>query len=172
MAERKIVTYGTPVLRDPSEKIETIDQEVKDLVSEMSGTLRKAKGLGLSAVQIGVLKRVFIVDLSAVDITETLRVFINPEILEISGEQVEMEEGCLSFPGLYRKITRAEKVRVKAMDLDGKEFVISASGWAARAIQHEYDHLEGTLFIDRMSPMTRTLLKGRLKKMARETSAA
>lgn len=171
MAERRIVTYGDRILRETSEKVEEINQEVKDLVSQLTDTLRKAKGLGLSAVQIGVLKRVFIVDLSAVDLTETLRVFINPEIVETSGE-VEMEEGCLSFPGIYQKIVRPAEVKVKAMDLDGKEFVLTTGGLAARAVQHEFDHLEGKLFIDRMSPITRTLLKGRLKRLVKETQAA
>ncbi|HOP06000.1 MAG TPA: peptide deformylase [candidate division Zixibacteria bacterium] len=164
MAERRIVTYGEPVLREVSEPIEKIDQEIKDLVSNMSDTLKKAKGLGLSAVQIGVLKRLFIVDLSAVDITETLRVFINPEIIATEGEQ-EMEEGCLSFPGIYQRLTRPGKVKVRATDLDGNEFELEATGLAARAVLHEYDHLQGVLFIDHMSPLTRTLLKGRLRKI-------
>jgi len=164
VAERRIVTYGEPVLREVSEPIEKIDQEIKDLVSNMSDTLKKAKGLGLSAVQIGVLKRLFIVDLSAVDITETLRVFINPEIIATEGEQ-EMEEGCLSFPGIYQRLTRPGKVKVRATDLDGNEFELEATGLAARAVLHEYDHLQGVLFIDHMSPLTRTLLKGRLRKI-------
>ena len=164
MAERRIVTYGDPVLREVSEPIEKIDQEIKDLVSDMADTLEKAKGLGLSAVQIGVLKRLFIVDLSAVDITETLRVFINPEIIATEGEQ-EMEEGCLSFPGIYQKLDRPAKVKVRATDLDGNEFELEAKGLAARAVLHEYDHLQGVLFIDHMSPLTRTLLKGRLRKL-------
>ena len=171
MAERRIVTYGGPVLRETSEPVDEVNQEVKDLVSDLTDALKKARGLGLSAVQIGVLKRVFIVDLTAVDLTETLRVFINPEIVETSGE-VEMEEGCLSFPGIYQKIVRPSHVKVKATDLDGNEFEIVASGLAARAVLHEYDHLEGKLFTERMSPITRTLLKGRLRKLARDSRAA
>ena len=171
MAERRIVTYGDPVLRETSEPVDEINQEVKDLVSDLTDALKKARGLGLSAVQIGVLKCVFIVDLTAVDLTETLRVFINPEIVETSGE-VEMEEGCLSFPGIYQKIVRPSHVRMRATSLDGNEFEIAASGLAARAVLHEYDHLEGKLFIDRMSSITRTLLKGRLRKLARDSRAA
>lgn len=171
MSERRIVIYGEAVLREVSEAVDEINRQVKDLVSDMVDTLKKAKGLGLSAVQIGVLKRVFIVDLSVVDLTETLRVFINPEILETSGE-AEMEEGCLSFPGIYQKIVRPAVVKVKATDLEGREFVLEATGMAARAILHEYDHLEGTLYIDRMTPLTRTLLKGRLKKLAKSSCAA
>ena len=171
MSERRIVIYGEAVLREVSEAVDEINRQVKDLVSDMVDTLKKAKGLGLSAVQIGVLKRVFIVDLTAVDLTETLRVFINPEILETSGE-AEMEEGCLSFPGIYQKIVRPAVVKVKATDLEGREFVLEAKGMAARAILHEYDHLEGTLYIDRMTPLTRTLLKGRLRKLAKSSCAA
>lgn len=171
MSERRIVIYGEAVLREVSEAVDEINRQVKDLVSDMVDTLKKAKGLGLSAVQIGVLKRVFIVDLTAVDLTETLRVFINPEILETSGE-AEMEEGCLSFPGIYQKIVRPAVVKVKATDLEGREFVLEAKGMAARAILHEYDHLEGKLYIERMTPLTRTLLKGRLKKLAKSSCAA
>lgn len=164
MAERPIVIYGDPVLREISKVIEEITPEIKNLVSDMKDTLKKAQGLGLAAVQVGVPVRLFIVDLSLIDLTETLRVFINPEILETAGE-VEIEEGCLSFPGLYQKVVRNEKVRIKALDQDGNEFTIDADGMKARAILHEYDHLEGKLFIDRMSPMTRTLLRGRLRKL-------
>ncbi len=121
----------------------------------------------MAANQIGEAKRVFIVDLSAIDINESLRVFINPEIMEASGDPIEMEEGCLSFPDLYLKVTRPSKVRVRAYDLDGQRFELAAEGMAARAILHEYDHLEGKLFIDRVSPLTRTLIKGRLKKLAK-----
>ncbi len=171
MSERRIVIYGEAVLREVSEAVDEINQQVKDLVSDMVDTLKKAKGLGLSAVQIGVLKRVFVIDLAVVDLTETLRVFINPEILEKSGE-AEMEEGCLSFPGIYQKIVRPAVVKVKATDLEGHEFVLEAKGMAARAILHECDHLEGKLYIDRMTPLTRTLLKGRLRKLAKSSCAA
>ncbi len=171
MSERRIVIYGEAVLREVSEAVDEINQQVKDLVSNMVDTLKKAKGLGLSAVQIGVLKRVFVVDLTAVDLTETLRVFVNPEILETSGE-AEMEEGCLSFPGIYQKIVRPAVVKVKATDLEGREFLLEAKGMAARAILHEYDHLEGKLYIDRMTPLTRTLLKGRLRKLAKSSCVA
>ena len=166
MAERRIVTYGDPVLREVCEPVEEINQEIKDLVSSMTDTLKEANGLGLAAPQVGVAKRLFIVDLSAVDINATLKVFINPEILESSGE-VEMEEGCLSFPGMYQKIRRASHVKVRATNLDGKVFEMEATGIAARAVLHEYDHLEGVLFIDHFSPMAKALVKGRLRKMAK-----
>ena len=165
MAERPIVIFGDPVLREISKPVDRVDQQVKDLVSEMTGTLRKARGLGLAAVQIGVPKRIFLVDLSVVNVKEPLLVFINPEIIASSGE-AEMEEGCLSFPDLYQKITRPAMVTIRALDADGQSFEMSADGLAARAILHEYDHLEGKLFIDYLSPLTRQLLKGRLKKLS------
>lgn len=164
MAERPIVIYGDPVLREKSRPVESIDDEIQQLVVDMTDTLKKAQGLGLAAVQIGEAKRIFILDLSAVDITESLRVFINPEILESSGE-AEMEEGCLSFPGIYQKIERPARVKVRAMDIEGNQFELDLDGLAARAVLHEYDHLEGKLFIDYLSPMSRALLKGRLRKL-------
>jgi len=147
------------------EQVEEINQEVKDLVSDMTDTLKKAKGLGLAASQVGSAKRLFIVDLSAIDIDASLMVFINPEILETDGA-VEMEEGCLSFPDMYFKITRPERVKVRAYDLDGNLFEMEADGMAARAILHEYDHTTGKLFIDHLTPLTRTMIRGRLKKLA------
>jgi peptide deformylase len=165
VAERPIVLYGDPVLREKAEPVDEINQEIKELVSDLSDALKKAKGLGLAASQVGVAKRLFIIDLSAVDINESLRVFVNPEIVESSGE-IEMEEGCLSFPELYLKITRPERVTVRATDLDGNQFEMTAEGMVARAILHEYDHSQGTLYIDLLSPLARTMIKGRLRKLA------
>lgn len=165
MATRDIVIYGDPVLREVAQPVEEIDQAIKNLVSDMVDTVKEAQGLGLAAPQVGVSKRIFVVDLSAVDITEKLHVFINPEILETLDE-VEMEEGCLSFPGIYQKIVRPARVKVRATDIDGHRFEMAAEGLAARAILHEYDHLEGKLFIDYISPIAKTLLKGRLKKLS------
>lgn len=166
MAERQIVKYGDPVLREVSKRVEKIDQGTKDLVSDMIDTLKAASGLGLAAVQIGVLLRVFIIDLAAIDPTASLKVYINPEILKTSQEEVEMEEGCLSFPGIYQKISRPESVRLQATGLDGKVFEETLDDLAARAVLHEYDHIEGKLFIDYLSPIAKTLLSGKLKKLA------
>lgn len=165
MAERSIVIYGDQVLRETCDPVEEINQDIKDLVSNLIDTLRRAQGLGLAAPQIGVTKRVFIVDISTIDITKKLTVFINPKIIETSEEEAEFEEGCLSFPGLYQKIDRPAKVRVRAMDIDGNQFELEADGITARAILHEYDHLNGVLFIDHMTALTRTMLAGRLKKL-------
>ena len=165
MAERPIVIYGDPVLREVTQPVGEIDREVKDLVSDMVDTLKSARGLGLAASQVGAAKRLFIVDLTAIDVNGSLKVFINPEIVETEGE-IEMEEGCLSFPDMYLKITRPERVKVRATDLDGNRFEMSADGVSARAILHEYDHTQGKLFVDYLSPLARTLIRGRLRKLA------
>jgi len=166
VAEQRIVLYGDPVLREKAAPVDDIDQEVKDLVSNMVDTLKMNHGLGLAAPQVGVLKRVFIVDLSSVDLNETVRVFINPEILTTSKEKVELEEGCLSFPGIYQSIVRPAGVRVRATGLDGQQFELGLGGLTARAVLHENDHLNGVLFIDHISPFARTLLRGKLKRLA------
>lgn len=166
MAVKPIVKYGDPVLRNVSKPVETITSTVKDLVADLKATLKKAKGLGLSAVQVGVPLRVFIVDISAIDITAETKVYINPEIIETSGN-CEFEEGCLSFPGIYQTLARPERVKIKALDENGKEFVQEADGIIARAILHENDHLDGVLFIDLFSPLTRTLVDRKLKRLAK-----
>ncbi len=172
MAIRPIVWYGDPVLREKSAPIETIDQSVRDLVTDMIDTLRDAEGIGLAANQVGVAQRLFIIDLAKIDpVHGDLVVFINPEIHTTDGA-CELEEGCLSFPDIYQKITRAESVRVTALDLDGNEFTVETDGMYARAILHEYDHIEGVLFIDHISPFQRTLLRGRLKRLQQQSVSA
>jgi peptide deformylase len=166
MAIRPIVTYGDPVLRDISKPADKITAEVKDLVADLKASLKQANGLGLSAVQIGVPLRVFIVDLSAIDLTAEAKVFINPEIIETSGS-AEFEEGCLSFPGIYQRLIRPERIKVKALDENGQEFVMEAEGLADRAIQHENDHLDGVLFIDHFSSLSRALVDRKLKRLAK-----
>jgi peptide deformylase len=163
--------YGDPVLREKCEEVTEINREVKDLVADMIATLKSANGLGLAAPQVGVPLRIFIIDLSSIDLTESVKVFINPRIEATSGE-VSMEEGCLSFPGIYQTITRPEKVKVKATGLDGKEFTLEAAGMLARAIQHENDHLDGVLFIDYFSSLSRTLIKGKLNKLKKMAAAS
>lgn len=166
MAIRPVVKYGNPILLEVSKPVGKITAEVKDLVADLKATLSEANGLGLAAVQIGVLLRVFAVDLSAVDITASVGVFINPEILESSGE-IEYEEGCLSFPGIYQRLTRPEKVKIRALDEDGNEFEMEAEGLAARAILHEYDHLQGIVFIDHISSLSKALIERKLKRLAK-----
>lgn len=166
MAIRPIVKYGSAVLREMARPVGEITPEIKDLVADMVATLKAASGLGLAAPQVGVSLRIFIVDLSAIDITADPRVFINPEILETSGA-ADYEEGCLSFPGIYQLLSRPDHVRVRARGLDGKEFVEEADGIFARTILHEYDHLDGVLFIDHFSTVSRALVDRKLKKLAK-----
>ncbi|MDD4050371.1 MAG: peptide deformylase [candidate division Zixibacteria bacterium] len=166
MAIRPIVKYGSAVLREISRPVGDITPEIKDLVADMVATLKAASGLGLAAVQVGVSLRIFIVDLSALEITAEPKVFINPEIVETSGA-TEYEEGCLSFPGIYQLLTRPDHVRVRALGLDGKEFVVETDGIYARTILHEYDHLDGVMFIDHFSTVSRALVDRKLKKLAK-----
>ena len=166
MAARPIVKYGDPVLREVSKPVEVLTTEVKNLVADLMATLKKANGLGLSAVQIGVPLRIFVVDLSAIDIVAVTKVYINPEIVDTAG-QCEYEEGCLSFPGIYQRLNRPSWAKIKALDEDGKEFVQVADGIAARAILHENDHLDGVLFIDHFSPLSLALVDRKLKRLTK-----
>lgn len=132
------------ILRKKCRAVEDINDRIKILVKDMLDTMYENNGVGLAAPQVGILKRVFVVDVMD---GKGAKVFINPEILEKSGEQID-EEGCLSLPGRHKAVNRANKIKIKALDIDGNEFVLEAEELLARAIQHEYDHLEGVLFID------------------------
>ncbi|MCH9031302.1 MAG: peptide deformylase [candidate division Zixibacteria bacterium] len=169
MATKPIVLYGDPVLREKSEPIEKIDSEIKNLVADMIATLRKAEGLGLAANQVGVAKRVFIIETSMIDGSDEMLVCINPEITETSGE-VEYEEGCLSFPGIFERVTRPAEAVLRATDLDGIKFERRADGLFARALLHELDHLNGKLFIDHLSSLSRQLISKKLKKLRSEAA--
>jgi peptide deformylase len=164
MAVLPIRIYGDPVLRQKAEKVSQVDSAVIRLVQDMFDTLRQASGLGLAANQVGSLKRVFIIDLSKVIPSSKPVVFINPVMLKSEGEQVG-EEGCLSIPGIYEDVPRFKQVTFSAQDLSGKEFTLEAMDLLARVMQHELDHLNGTLFIDRLSEVVRTNLASRLKQL-------
>ncbi len=129
----------------------------------MAETMYDAPGCGLAANQVGVGLRIFVIDTAAEDEPSDLKVFINPEILELDGVQI-WEEGCLSFPGATEEIKRAERVKVKALDRDGKEFTLEADGLLAVAIQHETDHLDGTLMIDRMGVLQKRIVHRKMQK--------
>lgn len=146
MAEREVVKYPDPALRERAKNVSKADPSVKKLVEDMAATMRETSGLGLAANQVGVLQRVFVYDDGA-----GLGVLINPKIVSAMGEQLGIE-GCLSVPGLQGEVRRAEEVVVKGTDLNGKTVKIKAQGLLARVFQHEMDHLDGTLFIDRAEP--------------------
>jgi peptide deformylase len=144
--------------------VKTITPELRELIADMFVTLRRVKGVGLSAPQVGVTERFFILDLEAVELAHDKIVMINPEIVSTSGEQCG-EEGCLSFPGLFLEVTRPNEVVCRYTDIDGKQQVVRAEGLFARAILHETDHLNGVLFIDHIDPAEREMLSGKLKKL-------
>ena len=163
MALRPIVLYPDPVLLTPTDRVERIDDEISSLVCDMIETMHAAPGIGLAANQVGVGRRVCVVDLSVGEKDEDLHVFINPRIVEVSGSEVA-EEGCLSFPDVHLDIERPLLATVEAEGLDGKTFRISARGLLARVMQHEIEHLEGRVFLQNLSPLKRELRKRQIKK--------
>jgi peptide deformylase len=157
----EILKFPDPRLRVKCEQVTKFDEELKKIVDDMAETMYNAPGVGLAAPQVGIHKRIFIIDISK-EKTD-LKIFINPTILKMEGEICD-EEGCLSIPGEYANVTRAEKVEASAQDLDGNEFLIKAEGLLARAIQHEFDHLNGILFLDRLPSFKKESIKKHIKR--------
>ncbi len=147
MALRNIVKYGDPVLRKKSRVVEKFDGKLSDLIDDMVETMRNADGVGLAAVQVGILKRVVIVDIG-----EGLIELVNPEIIEVSDEKQITPEGCLSLPGQSGNTVRPMTVKVKAQDRNGKWYIHKGTGLKAKAFCHEIDHLDGVLYIDKVIP--------------------
>ena len=148
-AHKEIVKYGTPVLRQVAQSVKRITKETQDLIRRMERVMRDAKGLGLAAPQIGVSERVIVYDTG-----EGIQVLINPQIISMRGEQLDPPEGCLSIPGLQGQVKRAMEIKVKGYDAKNKIIVKKMNELEARVIQHEIDHLDGVLFIDRVDPDT------------------
>ncbi len=168
MAIRPIRTYPDPVLRTKTGRVEKIDGSLDRLIQDMIETMHAAPGVGLAANQVGVPLQLAVIDLSTRENAEQrhpLFVIINPEIVSSEGSVVE-EEGCLSIPDYSEKVKRAAKVKVRAQDRTGKPFEIEAEGLLAKALQHEIDHLNGLLFVDRLSPLKKNIFKRRFKKAA------
>ena len=163
----KIVKYPEPVLSQPGEPVTEFDAELKKLADDMFETMYAAQGIGLAAPQVAVSKRVTVIDLTGGKDPEQKIVLVNPEVIFREGKQYE-EEGCLSFPEIREKVQRAAQVKVRAQDLQGKWFELDGEELLARAFQHEIDHLDGTLFIFRMSALKRDLVLRRIRKMQRE----
>ena len=162
-----IYTYGNPVLRKVAEPIAADYPALNILIANMYETMYKAEGVGLAAPQIGLAIRLLVIDLAVFkkdnpEIGAFNVVMINPTILELSEEEVSGEEGCLSIPGIHENVIRAEKIKIQYFDSDFKEHVEEFEGYKARVVQHEYDHLEGNLFTDKVTPIRRQLLKSRL----------
>jgi peptide deformylase len=166
MPIRPIVKYGHPVLHAPSEPVADIDAEIRKLVDDMIETMYAAPGIGLAAPQIAVPLRVIVIDLSVGEDPERVIRLVNPEIVEQTGEQ-KHEEGCLSAPGYDGTPVRPAEVRVRGLDLEGEPREYTGTGLLARAFCHEIDHIDGTLFVDRLSPLKRDLLRRKLRKRAR-----
>ncbi len=161
---REIVKYPEPILQRPTEKVTEFDEELRTLAADMFESMYKAIGIGLAAPQVGVGKRITVIDLSNQKDPKDKIVLVNPEILHKEGKQVE-EEGCLSLPEIRDKVSRAAKVRVKAQDLEGKWFEMEGEELLARALQHEIDHLDGVLFPWRVSALKRDLILRKIRKM-------
>ena len=164
MARLLILEYPDPRLRRIAAPVGTVGPEVQKLVRDMAETMYAAPGIGLAATQVDVHKRVIVIDIS--ETRDQLHVFIDPEIIASEG-QAECEEGCLSVPGYYERVTRAAKVTVRAKDEKGEPFELTAEGTLAVCIQHEMDHLLGKVFVDYLSPLKRARLAARLRKKQR-----
>ena len=162
----KIVKYPEPVLSQPGEPVTEFDNELRKFVADMFETMYAAQGIGLAAPQVGVAKRVTVIDLSMGKDPKQKLVLINPEITFSEGRQYE-EEGCLSFPDIREKVVRAFKVKIRAQDENGKWFEMEGGELLSRAFQHEIDHLDGMLFIFRMSALKRDLNLRKIRKMQR-----
>ncbi len=163
----EIKKFGCPTLKQPASEIETIDDDVETLVDRMFATMYAAEGIGLAAPQVGVSQRVVVLDVRPSDPTREAMALINPTIVEASGEIVG-EEGCLSIPGVAGDVKRASDIRVEATDPDGSPMVVTATGIEARVLQHEIDHLDGVLVVERFSAIRCNLLRSQLRKIRKE----
>jgi peptide deformylase len=166
----KITPYGAPLLRKQSLLIEQVDDEIKQLIVDMTETMHAANGVGLAAPQVGVSKMLMIINWSLIeddenssDMRQDILAYINPQIIESNGAIVETEEGCLSLPEVWGNVMRPDEIRIKYLNQNGDEIEEELHGFHARVFQHEIDHLYGILFIDRMSPKDRAQVKDSLQ---------
>ena len=166
MALLTVLHYPDPRLHTVARPVEVVDQRIKTLVADMAETMYAAPGIGLAATQVDVHEQVVVIDLS--ESKDDLLVLINPRITERTGETT-YEEGCLSVPGIFETVSRAEHITVEALDLDGKPFRLSADGLLAICIQHELDHLAGKVFVEYLSTLKQDRIKTKLKKRERRT---
>jgi peptide deformylase len=163
MAILEILKYPHTLLKKRSEEVDRMDGEVKKLVRDMTDTMYDANGIGLAACQVGVPQRVIVLDVSPIDPQQTLFGMINPEVISAEGE-VDHEEGCLSVPDCLERVKRKEKICVRGISPDGKEIEVAAEGILAFALQHEIDHLNGILILDKVSRLKRDIYRRKLKK--------
>jgi peptide deformylase len=168
MARLSILEFPDPRLRTVARPVKEVDTRLRQLIDDMFETMYEAPGIGLAATQVDVHERLLVLDVSE-DKSDPM-VFINPEILESEGSQV-YQEGCLSVPGIYADVKRSEKIKVRALDREGRSFELDADGLLAVCIQHEMDHLAGKVFVDYLSPLKRELVRKKLAKQRREDAA-
>jgi peptide deformylase len=164
---REIVQYGSKVLRRKAAPVAEVDAEVGTLIQDLFDTLGEAEGVGLAAPQIGVSRRVIVVDVSGAEPQQPPLALVNP-VIDIGQGMATAEEGCLSIPEVYGEVSRYTNVTVSALDRRGEPFQFAAEGFYARVLQHEIDHLDGKLFIDYLAPLKRQLLRGALKRIKKE----
>jgi len=164
MAILDILHFPDAQLRIRAQDVNTVDDQLRKLVDDMFETMYQAPGIGLAATQVNVHKRVLVIDISSEQ--DEPRVFINPEILEKYGDE-EMDEGCLSVPGIYERVRRAERIKVRALDRNGEAYELETGGLLAVCIQHEIDHLDGKLFVDYLSQLKRQRIRKKLEKQRR-----
>jgi len=163
----KIITLGDELLRQKAEKVRDFNEDVANTAKQMLDILIRDKGIGVAGPQIGYMKRIFVTRVEG----DIGRIFINPSILETSIETVKFEEGCLSVPGIFANVIRSESVKIQAWNEKGKPFTLEASGILSRVIQHEYDHLEGVVFLDRVPEKKREKLIAKYEKAASTAKA-
>lgn len=169
MAVLDIVTYPDSFLKEPTREVEAVDDDIRRMIADMADTMYAAPGIGLAANQVGFDKRILIYDLACREgETPDLRVLINPEIVSADGQQLSENEGCLSVPDFRADVNRYATVRVQALDGDGRPLDFDADGMEAIVLQHEIDHLNGILFIDRISALKRQMYKRRIRKQAKQ----
>ena len=166
MAVLNVLTYPDPRLRQRAEPVQTVDDDVRRLIDDMAETMYSAPGIGLAAVQVNVLKRVVVMDIS--QDKSDLKVFVNPKIISRSGDQ-ESEEGCLSVPGIYALVHRSKEIVVTALDRNGDEFTLETDDVLAVCIQHEIDHLDGKVFVDYLSRIKQDRIRKKLTKQGRRS---
>jgi len=171
MAIREILKYPHPLLKKRSGEVDRIDGEIKRLIQDMTETMYDAGGVGLAAPQVGISRRILVIDVSPIDPEQRLFAMINPKIVWEEGE-IDHEEGCLSVPDCLEKVKRKEKVRVRGISPEGDEVEISGEGILAFAFQHEMDHLDGVLILDRVSPLKRDIYRRKVKKERRKEETA
>jgi peptide deformylase len=166
MSILQIIHYPDERLHEVAEPVAMVDDSIRRLVRDMAETMYAAPGIGLAATQVNVHKQVIVIDVS--ETKSELQVFINPRLVTANGLQ-EYEEGCLSVPGVYEKVKRAEKITVEALGLDGQNFALDANGLLAVCVQHEMDHLKGKVFVEYLSQLKQTRIRHKMKKRLRET---